>query len=84
MRSLLLVVGVLVFAISCATEAPTRLAWTKPGGDPGQLEAARQACLSNPSDLQGQEKSERINARLAGNRFVDCMEEQGWKRVAAP
>ncbi len=84
MRPFPVVVGALVFALSCTTDPPTRRAWTKPGGDPGQLEVARQSCLSKPPDLQAQETSERLNARLAGNRFVDCMEEQGWKRVAAP
>jgi len=84
MRPLALVVGALVFAAACATDPPARLAWTKSGGDREGLEVDRQSCLSNPRDLQAQEGSERLNARLAGNRFVDCMEERGWKRVAAP
>ncbi|MED5261837.1 MAG: hypothetical protein VX574_05515 [Myxococcota bacterium] len=84
MRPFSVILGALVFALSCAADPPTRRAWTKPGGDPEQLEVARQSCLSNPPELQTQETSERLNARLAANRFVDCMEEQGWKRVAAP
>jgi len=84
MRPLALVVGALVFTAACATDPPAKSAWTRPGGDREELEADRKACLSNPLDLQTQETSERLNARLAGNRFVDCMEERGWRRVSAP
>ena len=84
MRLLSIVWVTLLFAVSCASDPPPRSAWTRPGSDAQELESARQACLSKAADLQAQETSERLNARIAGNRFVDCMEERGWKRVAAP
>jgi len=84
MRPLALFISVLVVATACASNPPTKTAWAKPGADSEELEVARKACLSDPGDLQTQETSEWLNARLAGNRFVGCMEKRGWKRVSAP
>ena len=84
MRPFSLVLLALAWAVSCASDPPARSAWTQPGSSAEELESDRRACLENPPDLQAQESSERLNARIAANRFVDCMEERGWKRVAAP
>ena len=83
MQLFLLLLSALALASACTSTPPLKPAWTRPEATLGDLDAAREACLSDPGVLQSQEPSERINARLAGNRFVDCMEARGWKRTSA-
>lgn len=82
MQSLLALSAVLVLATACASNPPPKTAWTQPGASAAELDDAKKACLADTAALETHETSEWLNARLAGNRFVRCLEERGWTRVA--
>ena len=67
--------------LACASDPPTRTGWQKPGSSAEELDRDGQTCLRETEDREPNERREWLNTRLLGNRFIDCMETKGWKRV---
>jgi hypothetical protein len=55
--------------------------WQKPGGSAEEFEEAKQACSGEALGNEPYAGSERVEARVIGNRFVACMKEHGWSRA---
>ncbi len=67
----------LLVAFACAKQ--TVVVWEKPGAEPGELDAAREACLvemaNEPSPAVNRG---RLEAEVSGACFVACMKRKGW------
>ena len=80
MRAGIGLAATLAFCAACASPQPASTGWQKPGGSAEEFEEAKQACAGEALGKQSEAGTERVEARVIGNRFVACMKEQGWSR----
>jgi hypothetical protein len=69
--------AVVLATLACGKQ--TVVVWQKPGAAPGELEAAREACLAemNAEPVSTVNRS-RLEAEVSGACFVACMRRKGW------
>ena len=71
----------LALCAACASPQPASPGWQKPGSSAEEFEEAKEACAGAALGKQSEAGTERVEARIIGNRFVACMKEQGWSRT---
>lgn len=70
--------------VSCAAPKGPAIRWQKAGASSAELEAEKQACVSEATKERPEIQDERVGSRVLGNAFVDCMKQRGWSRVSSP
>lgn len=82
LRRFLIVSAVAVgAAVGCAWGVGDSYLWKRPCGTDAQLEADRQACLSESAGVA--DPSGTTGVEYAQDLFRECMENRGWQRVPA-